>query len=69
MQPPNEPLFVRVTEEIHGSIIETPNRFFLCSVFHEPSKRSLYGVESTLDHAYGWLDGSRLVFTDAGGSA
>jgi len=65
----SDPVFLKITPDLHGSIINGLSGQFIVSAFHEPSGRTIFGLEDTYECALSWLDGSRLIFAEPDGSA
>ena len=64
-----DPLFLQITPELRGAIVNGPDGCRLVSVHHEPTGRALYGVEPDLAGALSWLANAPLIFAEAEGTA
>ena len=65
----SDPVFLKTTPDLHGSIIAGPSGQFIVSAFHEPSGRTIFGLEDTYELAMSWLEDARLIFAEPDGSA
>ena len=66
---PDNLQILELTPDLHGSVIEGPGNLFICSVFHAPTGRTLFGREDSRERAMSWLDGAKLVFAPPKGGA
>ena len=64
----SDPVFLKITPDLHGSIINGLSGQFIVSAFHEPSGRTVFGSEDTYEGEISWLDSSRLIFEGPEGS-
>ena len=45
----SDPVFLKITPDLHGSIINGLSGQFIVSAFHEPSGRTIFGLEDTYE--------------------